>query len=805
MVIICCLFLLAATTLYSQESGFKVVDIVDPTIGTKSGGETKEGASFPFGLVNASPYRDPTMYQDIKGLTTMELSGTGCSSGGLGTLTVRAQTVQPVEPWNEWTTMLWGSERAHPYSYEYELESARVRHEATATGKVALHRFFCTDKVGSVYIVLNAGASYVPLRASTLDYQGDQQWSASIETQGFCGQGISQVMHAWIEVRSPYTEVTPWSNGTAKGVVLTPSTFSVGDTFELRIGVSFVSVENARMNLIEETAPYTFNEVRELSRQAWQELLGRVDVRGGTRADSVMFYTALYRSFQYPAVYSDVNGEYLDMNGHMRTDTDHRRRTFYDLWGCVWTTYPLQSLLAPEHAHDVASTMLGHARETGYLTNWEYLGDEVFMMGGDPQPHLILDFWQRGIIKHNLDEYYDVLSVTARAQSKTRHRQDLYAHHGYVPSHDSTGTLIPSNVTLTLEYAMSDLTLAHIAEAVGDIASRDVLLAQSARYRNVYDSQTGFFRPRTLDGSWSEPFDPTAKEGNQWWEYGGGPGFTEGSAWHYLFFPYHDVRGAAILMGGEPRYVQRLDEFFAHEKFRLDNQPLFTQPWLYTYIRGAEWKSHARVREVLASNFSVKRDGIPGNDDLGSTSSWAAWSMLGLYPILDGKAQYRIGRPAFTDVTLQTETPAGQPHRVQIVRIGDGAYVNKVIVDGVANELGALKYSALHAASRIELHCSDEHPDESSIENTSGVRAHTPAYNVHIAPNPADEVLSIGVDDGLQWFITIFDAFGQAVASTSTHTYAWVHVDVSNLAPGAYFVCGRQDDKSFIRKVLVQR
>lgn len=805
MIVICCLFLLATTTLCGQDNGFKAVDIVNPTIGTNNGGETKEGASFPFGLVNVSPFRNPSMFQDIQGLTTMELSGTGCSSGGLGTLTVRPQTTRPVEPWNEWSTMLWGSERAHPYSYEYELASARVHHEATATGKVALHRFYCTDDVTSVYIVLNAGASHEPVRASVLTYRGDQQWSASIETQGFCGNRISQVMYAWIDVRSSCADASVWTKGNGNGLVLAPSTFSRGDTFELRIGVSFVSVENARLNLIEETSPYTFNEVRELSRQAWQDLLGRVDARGGTRHDSTLFYTALYRSFQYPAVYSDVNGEYLDMNGRLGNDTDYRRRTFFDLWGCVWTTYPLQSLLAPEHAHDVASTMLGHARETGYLTNWEYLGDELFMMGGDPQPHIILDFWQRGIIKHNLAAYYNVLSVTSRTQSKTRNRQDLYARHGYVPSHDEKDNLISSNVTLTLEYAMSDLALAHIADAVGDFPARDVLVAQAARYRNLYDAETGFFRSRTVDGTWSEPFDPTAKEGNQWYVDGGGPGFTEGSAWHYLFSPFHDVRGVALLMGGEKRYVARLDDFFAHEEFRLTNQPLFAQPWLYTCIRGAEWKSHARVRELLASNFNAERNGIPGNDDLGSTSSWAAWSMLGLYPILDGKARYRVGRPVFAEVTLHTKTPEGQPHVVQIVRTGDGAYVNKVMVDGVTIALGSLSYSALHTASRIELKCSDQHPDEGAIENTTSSWFETRAYDVSIGPNPANDAFEIVVEDGQLWFITIVDALGQVVVSTSTHTYSSVHINANSLAPGTYLVYGRCDDSSFLRKVLVQR
>ena len=346
--------------------------------------------------------------------------------------------------------------------------------------------------------------------------------------------------------------------------------------------------------------------------------------------------------------------------------------------------------------------------------------------------------------------------------------------------------------------------LSRIADAVGAFDERDSLRAHASRYRNLYDAVTDFFRPRRIDGGWTEPFDPLVKEGNQPWAYGGGPGYTEGNAWHYLFFPHHDIHGMAALMGGEKRYVERLDEFFTTEAFYLTNQPLFVQPWLFTYIPGAEWKSHKKVSEVIATNFRLGRNGLPGNDDLGSTSSWAVWSMLGLYPILDGQALYRVGRPVFDSVVIHTHAPDGQPHDVHVVRVGDGDYVGSVKVDGDSNAIGSLAYAALHTASRIEIRCLADHPSEDSIGNASSMlSSYIPNNGFSLQPNPAIDVCIVIVADGLAWEISVIDALGRIIASTSTSTTS--HLNTRNLAPGAYLVHGRSGNKHFVSTLCVQR
>jgi len=792
-------------TVMSVQAQRSSVDIVNPRIGTGNGAATVEGASSPFGLVNASPIRNPKYFEELSGLGTMELSGTGCSKGGLGTLALRPQMAKPITPWNEWTRMDYNGENAHPYSYEYKIEGAPVHHEVTTTEKVVVHRIYTTAEVDSLYIVVDAGTTHDAIKSTTLIQTGAREWMITVDTNTFCSSIIPSIMYACIDVRSQFDTAWTWEAGIGKGLVLTTTSFAPSDTFEVSIGVSFVSAANARLNLERQVGKKTFNEVRETSRAAWQNLLSRIDVRGGTKEDSIVFYSALYRSLQYPSVFSDVNGEYRDMNGNVKIDSGYRRRTFYDLWGCVWTTYPLQTLIAPEHAHDVINTMLGHGRETGYLTNWEYLGHDVFMMGGDPQSHMVHDFWTRGIIQGNLSEYYDILRVTSTTEGKARKRQSLYSKYGYIPAKDENGQRVGSNVSYTLEYAMADNVMARIASAVGAIDDAVMFKANTLRHRELYDKESGYLRPRLIDGTWDSPFDPFATEGNEWWQWSGGPGFTEISAFEFRFCPYHDVLGMANLMGGQKRYVKLLDDFFDSKPFHLGNQPIFTHAWLYTSIRGAEWKSHQRVVEIMNSNFKNHRNGIPGNDDLGSTSSWAVWSMIGLYPILDGESKYRIGRPFFDSITISTYDVDRKPHSVRIVRKGTGPFVDNVTVDGITNPLGSLDYSVLQSASIITLYCSQTHPPESSIDSstTSGVLPEPVGSGFSLRPNPASEYVEIDVVDNPIWEISLIDAIGRIVITTSTSSTS--RIDTRDLPPGAYIVRGTQGGTSAFRMLNVMR
>jgi len=313
---------------------------VDPFIGIEGAGAMYEGACVPFGLVHSAPLRIRRGSDVAYGMTTMMLSGTGCNDGGLGTLVVRPD-ISSTMPWSGSFVIDRRREVARPGYYGAWNQEGTLHHEVTATTHCVMHRITTSSTQGRLNVCIDPCRGLLPTKAAITDIQ-PMELTGWIETGGFCSSVHSHRMYFVVRWSPLPGSVHTW-RGAALFPAMTIESDSIGtmlsfpitdrnDNLVLRVGVSFVSPENARLNLDSELSGSSFDDIAGLAEDDWADKLDRIDVRGGTSRDSILFYTALYRNFQYPSIFADVDGRFRDMNGAVRTATDYRRRTFYDMW-----------------------------------------------------------------------------------------------------------------------------------------------------------------------------------------------------------------------------------------------------------------------------------------------------------------------------------------------------------------------------------------------------------------------------------------------------------------------------------------
>jgi predicted alpha-1,2-mannosidase len=424
-----------------------------------------------------------------------------------------------------------------------------------------------------------------------------------------------------------------------------------------RLATSYISVTQAEQNLAAELSE-DFDSVRAAAEQEWEEKLGRIEVEDPDEAKLATFYTCLYRTMLFPhtAHEYDISGaqvHYSPGNGAVAPGPMYSDVGFWDVFR---TSLPLYSVLFPDLLGEMIEGWVNFYRESGFLPRWLSPGERN-AMPGTLIDVVIADAYRKGIDNFDVQAAYQGLRAHAFA---ARPGTEAYLHRGYLP-HDQFG----ESVNNTLDYLYGDFCVAQVAGLLGHDQDRVELLKRSENYRLLFDSQLGFMRGRNDDGSWQQPFDPL-----QW-----GDPFCEGSAWQCSWAVPFDVRGLAELMGGRDALVARLDElmtmpavfkvgsygFEIHEmsemaagglgQFAISNQPSFHIPFLYAAV-GRPDRTQFWVRRTLQNSFSAEPDGLPGDEDNGSTAAWYIWGALGLYPLCPGVPEYVFGSPLFRRVTV---------------------------------------------------------------------------------------------------------------------------------------------------------
>jgi predicted alpha-1,2-mannosidase len=680
-----CFNLLYGKTTEKDTCFSKLTDHVNVFIGTSNAANTHPGPVLPWGMVSLSPLNsyDTISHQSgaspyyfgnkyISGFTHLNMSGTGCPDMGTFCLMPTTGNLSLHQPDN---TSAYSNEKANPGYYSVDLDKFGIKAELTTTVRTGLSCF--TFPKGKSNILLNLGVGLTAQKGGSLKRVSDVEVEGFKSIGNFCGIKCIQTVYFVAKVSKNPVASGVWTDGKdyrdfnreiAGNDIGAYFSFDTeeNESIYVKVGVSYVSIKNARANLDAEQPGFDFANTAKAAEFTWNNELSKIQVEGGTRDDKVKFYTALYHTLIHPGLANDVNGEYKIMGSNsIGKSNEHNRYTIFSLWDTYRNVHPFLSLVYPKQQSDMVKSMLSMYQESGWLPKWELAGMETNCMVGDPAIPVIVDSYLRGVKDFDIDLAWEAMTHNASTCGKdnlARPGIDDWLKYGYIPD-DAPYTLklfttndfwneyenvrqlsiVWGSVSTGMEYCIADWNLAQMAKTLGKDEDYKLYFDRSLNYRNSFDSETGFVRPRLKDGSWLSPFDPASKRLN---------GFVEGSSWNYTFMVPHDMKGLIQLMGGSERFMEKLNLCFEKENFDITNEPDLAYPYLFNYVKSEEWRTQEKVREIVNRNFNASPDGLPGNDDCGTMSTWLMYSMMGFYPDCPGDMDYQITSPVFSKVTI---------------------------------------------------------------------------------------------------------------------------------------------------------
>lgn len=693
----------------------------DPFVGTENGGNTVPGAQIPFGFVHVSPDTlNPTTagynpHENILGFSQTHVGGTGGASKYGNFLTTplvgKLRTENLGSPKSE--------EAASPGYYTVRLTRSNVKAELTATRLVAMHRYtYPSAKLSHALIDVSSVVQPEVGPDAVKNPRPIDCWVRvlapnRIEGSGNFVGGWNQspyTIHFSAEFDRPFSAFGTWRDkrlepataaASGQGKVGAYATFDTtgNQTVQMKIGVSFISPEKARANLLREMPDWDFDAARRRAEAAWENVLGQIKVEGGSEDRRRVFYTALYHSHYMP---HDLTGE----NAWWDSDEPHYE-DFYAIWDTFRTHFPLLTLIQPERQRDMARSLVDTYLHTGWMPDSRIAGANGMTQGGSNGDVVVADALAKGVSGINYERAYEAMVKNAEVDSPRPLYEGRalseYKRLGYVSMN------YPRSASRTMEYAYNDFCLAQVAQALGKTADSRKYLQRSRNWMNVWSDETRSARPRFDDGRWLAPFEAAHFYPDQDYSYWDAP-FYEGSGYIYGTYVPHDAQGLINKLGGDERFTAWLDAFFANPPTRdpafreglynHNNEPNFLAPFLYIHA-GRPHLTQERVRRILATEYTTGRGGLPGNDDSGAMSSWFVWGAIGLYPNA-GQPFYYICSPLFqrsiinlgggrTFVIEATDTSA------------TNLYVQAATLDGRALDRAWLRHEEIARGGRLAL------------------------------------------------------------------------------------------------------
>ena len=654
---------------------------VNPMIGTKSSpahpevyANTSPGASRPFGMLYWSPDSDTDSFYRyenpvVRGFSPMHVSGAGCPQLGdapvmvvKGKLQVLPFVRSSVFGAQDLVTSVYrhADEVAEPGYYSVELDSGvKIELAAALRPGMAQVTLPADGQVHTLFVDLSHNLTTVYDAEITLR-EGYMAGSVS-SGGGGCGSKEHHRSYFSYQVREKPDSEGTFSEagfvagaGSVKGprigayMVFGPGTRTV----HFKIGVSFVSAANAAQNAASEIPGWDLVRLRREAHADWNEQLSHIEVKGGSLHDRRAFYTELYHALMFPSVFNDVNGEYIGFDEKIHHVQPGRTQyTLFSGWDIYRSEVQLLAMLFPKRASDMAQSLVLDAEQGGGLPIWPLANDDQAAMGGDPSDPILASFYSLGAHDFNIQAAFAAM-LRGADDPKTRSRGYLERPRleellrlGYLSDNKSMW----GSASVTLEDQTADFSIAQLASALGDNATAERMLARAANWKRLFDPETKYIRPRMPDGSFMQPFSASSDKG-----------FMEGNSAQYTWMVPFDLKGVIDAVGGPEAAKSRLDNYFGayatyknlSANFYIENEPCFGNPWIYNWT-GHPWRTQEVVRKSLRDLFFDGPDGLPGNDDLGATSSWALFAQLGFFPEIPGVAGFALNSPAFESVTLK--------------------------------------------------------------------------------------------------------------------------------------------------------
>ncbi|MEO6802963.1 MAG: GH92 family glycosyl hydrolase [Granulicella sp.] len=709
-------------------------------IGTGGHGHTFPGATMPFGAVQLSPdtgtkdwdhcsgyhYKDTSML----GFSHTHLSGTGCIDM-LDVLVMPATDdfkfdpmAKPDSETSYRSRFSHDDEVTEPGYYRVLLQDSKVKAELTATERAGVHKYTFPKSEKAYFLVdlMHTDSSVQqtpPVRWAWLKVVGNDTivgarcmdvWAKGREIY-FSMKFSKPFDHATVYSDGKVVEANGEVRGTALRCVLDFKTHE-GEVVFVKTGLSGVSVDGAEANLKAEVPAWDFEGVRTAAHEAWRRELGRIEVSSKDQKHLEIFYTGLYHMMVAPTLFDDVDGRYRGMDGKVHTLAGgvHNYSTF-SLWDTYRALHPMYTLIMGDRVPDLVNCLIRMAEQSpAGVPVWPLQGEETGTMVGYHSAPVVAEALVKGF-----------QGIDAKAAYAPFRRRDFvddyrglaaYRKYGYVPC-----DVQDESASKTMDYAYDDHAVAAMAKAAGADDDYTVLMERSKSYRNLYDAESGFIRPKYTDGHWAGPFNPKSISVSKKWR-----DYTEANAWQTTFCVQHDPDGLIAMLGGNAAFVKKLDELFNQSselppdmppdvsgmvgQYAHGNEPSHHIAYLYNYA-GVPHKTQARVRSLLETMYDNQPDGMAGNEDCGQMSAWFVISALGLYAVDPVSARYDFGTPLFDRVEMKVGR--GSKLVIEAKRESPKSiYVRSVEWNGAAQKGLTVGHAELAAGGNLVFHLADD-------------------------------------------------------------------------------------------------
>jgi predicted alpha-1,2-mannosidase len=759
--ILACITLLSLNLPALAQVSQNFTAYVNPLIGTQKMGHTYPGATVPFGAVQLSPDTDeqphniggkynPDAYKycagyqyddkTIVGFSHTHFSGTGHSDLGDFLIMPTVGDLQ-LEPGDKGkpksgfrSAFSHDTEIAQPGYYKVKLEDDNITAEMTATTRVGFHQYtFPRSENAHVILDLMHGIynyddknvwtyARVENDHTIVGYRQTNGWartrtvyfamefSKPFTSYGFKNFGKEDYKGFWRKFDQ--TKNFPEMAGKQLRAYFDFKT-TENEKVKIKFALSPVSTEGALKNIQVEIPHWDFEKTKSEAQVAWNKELGKVAVTAGSRDDMVNFYTAMYHAFISPTVYMDTDGQYKGLDQNVHRAAGFTNYTTFSLWDTYRALHPLFNIVQPARNRDMIRSMMAHYDQSAehMLPVWSHYANENWCMIGYHSVSVIADAVVKGNIT-GIDANKALDDAVQTARTKYYDGLEYYIKMGYVPEDKNS-----SSVSKTLEYAYDDWAIAQMAKKLNRKNIYDEFIKRSENWKNVYDSSSGFMRPKMSDGIFRKNFDPL-KTDNQ--------GFIEGNSWNYSLYVPHDPAAMIELMGGKKKFAAHLDELFTMQlpdEFFAETEDITREGIIGNYVHGNEpshhvaylynwtdepWKTQERVRMILKNQYRAAPDGLGGNDDCGQMSAWYIFTTLGFYPVAPGSDHYALGSPAIKSAVLKLEN--GRTLIIDTIDQSDkNVYVKKVVVNGKTLDRNYITHAETMNGGKITFYMSGKH------------------------------------------------------------------------------------------------
>lgn len=708
------------TAIFAQK---KPTEFVDPLIGSAAHGHVFVGANVPFGAVQLGPSNVfggwdwcsgyNYVSNTITGFSHTHLSGTGI--GDLNDILMMPATGSVA---GDYVSLFSHDEEISKAGYySVQLQKHKIRAELTASERVGFHQYtFLKDhKDPHVMLDLAAGLgwdkpvdTYVKLLNPTtlVGYRFSKGWAD--DQRLFFAIKLSQPLKDLVLYDSTAVKHAKGGSFLKAEKVRAFLKFNKikGNLLKLKVGLSPVSYDNALANIQTEIPGWDFKQVVVVADQKWNRELNKIRIEADAETKK-KFYTAMYHTMFAPSLFNDANGDYRGTDKKVYPKANFNNYTTFSLWDTYRAYHPLFTIVQPDKVSDVINSFLAIYKQQGKLPVWHLMGNETNTMIGYHAVPIIADAYLKGFRGFDVELAYEAAKHSAMQQTEgINYAQQLK----YIPADK-----VIESVAKGLEYAIDDWCIAQMAKAMGKEKDFEYFSKRSKLYSAYFDQKTQFMRGKLEDGSWRTPFDPVASKHRE-------DDYTEGNAWQYTWLVPQDPHGLIALFGGDLPFTKKLDSLFSMSsemtsgsspdisgligQYAQGNEPNHHISYLYAFA-GQPWKTADVVRKVTDSLYTVKPDGLCGNEDLGQMSAWYVFSAMGFYPVNPANAVYVFGSPVIDDAII--DLPQGKKFHIRVVdNSRDNKYIQAVELNGRKYTKSYLQHSAIVDGGELVLYMGNQ-------------------------------------------------------------------------------------------------